>query len=85
MPESRDSSLGGGLGWLAVLFGILFLVLGFAYSRGGQSPDGFDGMLLGGLALVSGCVILSQRNRQARNKKGDSGAPAEAPTTSTIE
>jgi hypothetical protein len=70
MHEPSGSSLGGVLGPIAVVVGILYLVLGFGAVLKGQSPDGVDGLLFGGLALVAGCVILYRRGR-ATSKQGE--------------
>jgi hypothetical protein len=73
MNETRDSSLGGLLGGIAVVVGILFLGLGFVSARTGQGTDAVDGFLFGGLAFVAGCVILHRRARKARSKENESG------------
>jgi hypothetical protein len=82
MQEPRDSSLGGALGVLAVVGGILWFGLGLATVWKGQGPDGVDGLVFGGLAVVSGCVILQRRAQAARHKRDGSGTagPDSAPT-----
>jgi hypothetical protein len=75
MHEPRDASLGVLLGWIAVLGGGLWSGFGFLYVWKGQSSDGIEGLLFGGLALVAGCVILYRRARRARSKQNESGQP----------
>jgi hypothetical protein len=70
MQESSGSSLGKGLGTLAVVVGILFLCAGAVYALRGQSLEGIDGLLFGGFALVAGCVILHRRGK-AKSKPGE--------------
>src|SRR5262249_15169188 len=83
MHEPSDSSLGTALGSLAVLGGLLYLVLGLFQVLRGNSLDGVDGLVYGGLAFVAGCVILVGRGR-ARSKQGESdhaapSAPGDQP------
>src|SRR5215813_3986631 len=83
MHEPSGSSLGTALGAIAVLVGMLYLVLGLFQVLRGNSLDGVDGLVYGGLAFVAGCVILVGRGR-VRSKQGESGhaapsAPADQP------
>jgi hypothetical protein len=83
MAKPSGSSLGSALGSIAVVVGILYLGLGFASAYKGQSQDGVEGLLFGGLALVAGCVILHRRGK-ARNKQtepspAEQSAPADQP------
>jgi hypothetical protein len=71
MQEPSGSSLGHTLGTLAVVVGILFLGVGAVYTLKGQSLEGIDGLLFGGLALVAGCVILHRRGK-AKSGSGES-------------
>ena len=71
MKEPSGSSLGEGLGVIAVAVGILALGWGFVRAYQGDSVDGVDGFVFGGLAFVAGCVILVRRGR-AKNKRGES-------------
>jgi hypothetical protein len=73
MHEPRDSSLGRALGGIAVAGGVVWLGLGFAAAWKGRGPDGVDGLLFGGLALVAGCVILWRRARVVESKQDESG------------
>jgi len=59
MREPSGRSLGTLLGWSAIVIGVLFLALGFA----GNGTEAIDGILIGGLALLAGCVILNRRGR----------------------
>lgn len=74
MRESRGPSSGGSLGWIAVLVGIISLALGFVYICKGQEPDGFDGVLFGGLAFAANRPIrtaiarLGHRTASSRHK-----------------
>jgi hypothetical protein len=73
MNESRDSSLGSFIGWIAVLGGSVWLALGIASIWKGQGTDGVDGLVFGGLAFVAGCVILYRRSRILKNKQNLTG------------
>ena len=83
MKEPSGSSLGEGLGVIAVAVGILVLGWGFVRAFQGDSVDGVDGFVFGGLAFVAGCVILVRRGR-SKSQRGESddaatSEPADAP------
>jgi hypothetical protein len=82
MPEPHHASFGVLLGLIAVLGGVLWLGFGFDYVRRGLSPDGVDGLVFGGLAFFTGCVILYRRARTARSNQNepDQAEPLSRPT-----
>ena len=63
MQEPSGRSVGMLLGWFAVGIAVLFLGIGFAYVFTGRWLEAVDGLLIGALALVAGCVILVRRIR----------------------
>ena len=85
MQEPSGSSLGEGLGVIAVAIGILALGSGFVGAFQGASVDAVDGFVFGGLSFVAGCVILVRRGR-AKNKRGEqSDAATSEPTDAPRE
>ena len=68
MIKVTRKSSGKLIGWLCILVGIFYLGYGIALSVRGRSIDSFDGILIGGLALVIGVVMLRRREKEARQQ-----------------
>ena len=61
MGEPADRSFGRILGWLCILLGACYVGFGILSGISRWSLNAFDALLLGGIALVAGCVILYRR------------------------